>query len=207
MKIENFQSQVCVCAASTNLTCAKGRAEMGENMVNVMEAMEKRSSTRGYTSDAISDEELKVLIHAGLQAPTATNRQEVHFTVLKGNDPVLQEIEEEKNRLRNLSAPEHNFYYEAPAVIFLSAEEGFRWSTMDAGIAVENMALAAEGLGLGSLVIGCIYDALRGEKQAYFSERLRFPDKYHFEIAIAVGHKGVAKAPHTYDAEARVSYL
>ena len=32
MKIENFQSQVCVCAASTNLTCAKGRAEMGLNM-------------------------------------------------------------------------------------------------------------------------------------------------------------------------------
>ena len=29
MKIKNFQSQVCVCAASTNLTCAKGRAEMG----------------------------------------------------------------------------------------------------------------------------------------------------------------------------------
>ncbi len=32
MKIKNFQSQVCVCAASTNLTCAKGRAEMGLNM-------------------------------------------------------------------------------------------------------------------------------------------------------------------------------
>ena len=32
MKIENFQSQVCVCAASTNLTCAKGRAEMGLSM-------------------------------------------------------------------------------------------------------------------------------------------------------------------------------
>ncbi len=32
MKIENFQSQVCVSAASTNLTCAKGRAEMGLNM-------------------------------------------------------------------------------------------------------------------------------------------------------------------------------
>ena len=31
-KIENFQSQVCVCAASTNLTCAKGRAEMGLKM-------------------------------------------------------------------------------------------------------------------------------------------------------------------------------
>ena len=32
MKIENFQSQVCVCAASTNLTCAKSRVEMGLKM-------------------------------------------------------------------------------------------------------------------------------------------------------------------------------
>ncbi len=33
-KIENLQSQVCVCTAFTNLTCAKGRAEMGLNMEN-----------------------------------------------------------------------------------------------------------------------------------------------------------------------------
>ncbi len=32
LRIENFQSQICVCAASTNLTCAKGRAEMGLTM-------------------------------------------------------------------------------------------------------------------------------------------------------------------------------
>ena len=35
MKIENFQSQVCVCAASTNLTYAKGRAEMGRKMKSI----------------------------------------------------------------------------------------------------------------------------------------------------------------------------
>ena len=32
MKIKNFQSQVCVCAVSTNLACAKSCAEMGSNM-------------------------------------------------------------------------------------------------------------------------------------------------------------------------------
>ncbi|MCI9109034.1 MAG: hypothetical protein HFI00_12705 [Lachnospiraceae bacterium] len=35
LKIENFQSQVCVCAASTNLTCEKGYAEIGLNMENI----------------------------------------------------------------------------------------------------------------------------------------------------------------------------
>lgn len=176
---------------------------------SVAEAMKKRSSTRGYTGEPLTEAELDAVIQAGLQAPTATNRQEVHFTVLKGEDPLLKEIEEEKNRLRGLSGPEHNFYYEAPAVVILSGEKGFRWSTLDAGIAVENMALAAEGLGLGlgSLIIGCVYDALRGEKQEYFSAALKLPQGYVFEIAIALGHKAAAKEPHTYDAGARVTYL
>lgn len=44
-------------------------------MNNVMEVIKKRSSTRGYTSEPLTEEELNALIHAGLQAPTAANRQ------------------------------------------------------------------------------------------------------------------------------------
>ena len=120
-------------------------------MSNVMEVIKKRSSTRGYTGEPLTAEELNVLIHAGLQAPTATNKQEIHFTVLKGDNPILAELEAEKNRLRDITEPPHNFYYEAPIVIILSADSEFRWSALDAGIAVENMALAAEELGLGNI--------------------------------------------------------
>lgn len=176
-------------------------------MSNVIETIGKRSSTRGYTPEPLTEEELSTLLHAGLQAPTAANRQEIHFTVLKGDNPVLQELEDEKNRLRGLTAQTHNFYYEAPTVIILSADSTYKWSPLDAGIAVENMALAAEELGLGNLIIGCIYDALRGEKKDYFSNALQFPKQYEYEIAIAFGHKAVAKEPHTYDLSAQVTYL
>lgn len=176
-------------------------------MSNVIEAIEKRSSTRGYTPEPLTEDELSTLLHAGLQAPTAANRQEIHFTVLKGDNPILQELEDEKNRLRGLSAQTHNFYYEAPTVVVLSADSTYRWSPLDAGIAVENMALAAEELGLGNLIIGCIYDAMRGEKKDYFSKALQFPEQYEYEIAIAFGHKAVTKEPHTYDMQAQVTYL
>lgn len=53
-------------------------------MSNVIEAIKKRSSTRGYTAEALTDAQLQALLHAGLQAPTAANKQEIHFTVLKG---------------------------------------------------------------------------------------------------------------------------
>lgn len=176
-------------------------------MKQVSDAIRERSSTRGYTTEPLTEAELGALLQAGLQSPTATNRQEVHFIVLQGDHPLLGEIEGERNRQLGLSDQPHNFYYEAPTVILLSAERTFRWSAVDAGIAVQSMALAAEDLGLGSVIIGCIYDALHGEKQAYFEKALHFPENYEFQIAIAVGHKAVEKTPHTYDAETHVTCL
>lgn len=176
-------------------------------MSNVIETINTRSSTRGYTAEALTEEELNILIHAGLKAPTAANRQEIHFTVLQGGNPILTELEEDKNRLRNIVSPPHNFYYEAPTVVIISADRDYRWSTLDAGIAVENMALAAEGLGLGNLIIGCIYDAIRGEKRDYYAKALKLPENYEYQIAIAFGHKAVTKDPHTYEAEKQVTYL
>lgn len=176
-------------------------------MNNIIEAIQKRSSTRGYTPEPLTKEELNTLIQSGLQAPTATNRQEIYFTVLNGDNPILKELEEEKNRLREIIDPPHNFYYEAPTVVILSADSTFKWSSVDAGIAVENMALAAEGLGLGNVIIGCIDDALKGEKREYFSKALHFPENYEYQIAIAFGHKAVTKEPHTYDADTQVTVL
>ncbi len=175
--------------------------------MNVNEAITKRSSTRGYMAEALTDLEMKTLIEAGLKSPTAANRQEIHFSVLKGSAPVLSELEAEKNALRDLKPGIHNFYYEAPTVIFLSGDAANKWSPLDAGIAVQSMALAAEELGLGSLIIGCVYDAMRGEKRAYFEKAMAFPEGYEFEIAIAVGHKAVTKEPHTYDEARQVTIL
>lgn len=176
-------------------------------MNKVIETISKRSSTRGYTPEPITKEELNLLLHAGLQAPTAANKQEIHFTVLDGSHPILQELEEEKNRLRNLSPSLHNFYYEAPVVVVISADSTYKWGSLDAGIAVENMALAAESLGLGNLIIGCIRDAMSGEKKEYFADALKLPPSYEYKIAIAFGHKAVEKEPHTYDAETQITIL
>lgn len=72
---------------------------------------------------------------------------------------------------------------------------------------MENISLAAEGMGLGSLIIGCIKDALSGEKKDYFAKALKFPEGYDFEVAIAVGHKAVSKEPHEYSVEKNVTFI
>jgi nitroreductase len=176
-------------------------------MNQILQTIKERSSARAYSAKKLTDSELNTILEAGLQAPTGMNKQEIHFSVVDGENPVLAELDEEKRRLRGQGEQPHNFYYEAPTVIFLSAEEGFKWSTVDAGIAVQNMTLAAESLGLGSVILGCVYDALRGEKREYFSEKLQIPAGYSFEIAISVGHRSDDKAPHEYDYAKQVTIV
>jgi nitroreductase len=173
----------------------------------VVSAMEQRSSARAYSDKPLTQAELDTIVKAGLTAPTGMNRQEIHFTVVNGDNPLLQELEDEMRSMRGQGRQPHNFYYEAPVVLFLSAEDGFKWSHIDAGIAVENMTLAAESLGLGTVILGCIYDAMHGDKQNYFSEKLQFPEGYSFEIALAVGHKTDNKTPHEYEYEKQVSVI
>lgn len=173
----------------------------------VLEIIEKRSSARAYSEEKPTQAELDTILEAGLQAPTGMNQKEIRFSVVDGNNPILAELDEEKRRLRGQEKQPHNFYYEAPVLIFLSAEDDFKWSKVDAGIAVQNMALAAESLGLGNLIIGCVYDALRGEKKEYFSQALQIPEGYSFEIALAVGHKIDNKTPHDYSYEEQVKIV
>lgn len=174
---------------------------------HVLEAIRKRSSARAYSDRKVTKAELETILEAGLQAPTGMNQKEIRFSVVCGDHPILKELDEEKRRLRGQERQPHNFYYEAPLLIFLSAEDDFKWSKVDAGIAVQNMALAAESLGLGTLIIGCVYDALRGEKKDYFSKALQIPEGFSFEIALAVGHKTDDKTPHDYDFEKQVNIL
>ena len=175
-------------------------------MSDILKAIAARSSTRGYGPEKLTDEQLRTLLEAGLQAPTAANRQEIHFTAVPGDSPLLAEIEREKNALAN-AAPPVNFYYDAPTVLFLSGDAAFPWTAVDAGIAVENIALAAEGLGLGSVIIGCVRDAMLGGKKEHFARALRFPEGYDFQVAVAVGHKAAAKQPHACDWEKNVTVL
>ncbi len=177
-------------------------------MNEALRAITERSSTRGYQKEKIAPEVLEQLIKAGLEAPTAANKQEIHFSVIDGEAAVLQEIEDEKNRGFGLEqAPPNNFYYDAPTVIIVSGDKNFAWSELDAGIAVENIAIAAQALGLGSLIIGCVKNALRGEKEAEFAKKLDYPEGYEYKIAIALGYKATEKEPHTYDRDKQVSFI
>ncbi len=186
-------------------------------MNEVLKTIAARSSIRAYKDEKLTDEEIRAVVTAGLQAPTARNEREIHFTVLDGADPILKEIDTERKLIMAAGADEetrakiesnpNNFYYGAPTVIILSADKDFFWNKLDAGIAVENMSLAAQSLGLGNLIIGIIDKAMNGEKREYFAEKLDFPENYEFAIAFAVGYPDTTKEPHEIDFDKDVTII
>ena len=89
-------------------------------------------------------------------------------------------------------------FYHAPTVIFISciSLDKMRYAQTDAGIAVENMALAAVGLELGSVILGMPHEAFVGEEAEELRKALHFPEGFDFMIALAVGYPATGKDAH-----------
>ena len=176
-------------------------------MNEVIRAIMDRRSTRGFTDEALTEGEVQTLVDAALAAPTARNTQYWHFSVVH-NQALLDEMNDEMTRIITAKKPEgqrgrfdergYHVFYHAPTVIFISIPEACdsRFAEIDAGIAVENIALAAQGLGLGSVIVGMIADVFEGERAAEFNARIGVPEGWRFAIAVVVGHNSVTKGPH-----------
>ena len=174
-----------------------------------------RRSHRAYADTPLTKEQTEAILQAALASPSAVNRQPWHFTVVT-NQALLDEINRavwERMMLKNperrsprFANPDFHVFYHAPTVIFLSGMPDNHYTHIDCGIAVENIALAAESLGLGSVILGMPKDAFAGEKADAFRKALRFPEGWDFVIAIAIGVPADTKDAHPVK-EDRISFV
>ena len=170
----------------------------------VLDAIHNRRSVRGYTDEFLTNEQIATLANAALAAPSAMNRQPYQIIAVK-DKALLLEIEKaavdyfvergdeamiERNKSRG-----NKVFYNAPAVFFIAADEG-GFAHIDAGIAVQNIALAAKSMGLDSIILGMPRYAFSGKKGEELAARLKFPEGYKLAIAIAVGHADQDGKPH-----------
>ena len=169
--------------------------------MDVLEAISNRRSHRAYKNEQLPEEVLRPILTAGLQSPSARNRQPWHFSVVQ-DAALIQEVHDEaakvmgKNGSPRFADPDFQIFYHAPTVIFIFGEKDFPWTQVDCGIAVENMALAAEGLGIGSIILGLPMPAFKGDQADRLRTKLQCPEGYDFVIAIALGYAEDMKDPH-----------
>ena len=62
--------------------------------MDVLKAIADRRSHRAYTEAQIPEETLAAILRAGLEAPSARNRQPWHFSVVQ-NAELIQEVHDE----------------------------------------------------------------------------------------------------------------
>ena len=170
----------------------------------VLKVISDRRSHRAYKAEQLQEEALKAILQAGLEAPSATNRQPWHYTVVQ-DAALLQAIHDEAGRVFAGGDPKRaarfeegtfQMFYHAPTVLFLFGEKDNPWAPVDCGIAVENIALAAEGLGIGSVILGLPKPAFEGPRAAELKQKLQCPDGYEFVIAISLGFSTDEKDAH-----------
>ena len=165
----------------------------------VLQAIADRRSNRGYAPRQLTEEELQAILTAALQSPSARNTQPWHFSFVQ-NKALLSEISLAVSQA--LDNPGFDVFYQAPTVVFLcrSTTENQAYGAIDCGIAVENLAIAAHGMGLGSVILGLPRAAFTSPRAEEFRKALRFPEGYDFTIAIAIGYAAASKEAHPVDA-------
>ena len=120
--------------------------------MTVMEAIRLRKSVRAWEKKAVEEEKIMAVLEAARLAPSASNRQEWRFVVVR-DAGVREKLVP--------AARGQAFVGEAPVVIACCAETdqhvmacGQLCYPIDLAIAIDHMTLAAVELGLGTCWIG-----------------------------------------------------
>ena len=169
--------------------------------MNVLETITSRRSHRKYEERQLPEETLQAILTAALESPSARNRQPWHFSVVQDRE-LIQAVHDAaaetsgRTGTARYNDPAFQMFYHAPTVIFLFGEKENPWTPVDCGIAVENIALAAEGLGVGSVILGLPKPGFSGARAEELKKKLRCPEGYDFVIAISLGFSADEKDAH-----------
>lgn len=170
----------------------------------VTKAIADRRSIRAYKPGQITEEELETLLECGFLAPSGGNGQQWFLSVVQ-KACVLDDLTEKVYawRMANAKSQEEidrinsrpkSISLGAPTVIFCAYPAG------DGGVNVsflaENVVLAAQSIGLGTLFLGGIMAYMKGteEGRAWVDANLQLPEGYELAYGIAVGYPDEAPA-------------
>lgn len=154
--------------------------------MNTLEAIAARYSCREYTSEQITEAALNTILSAAGAAPNAAPHGTAHFSSMKLTVVQSPEILKMLDDTMPGNSPTHG----APTAIIVSAipEKGFgnELSMCNTGCVMENMAIAAADLGLGSCYLFGIVRPIRENRD--LCRILHIPDGYEPCSILAVGH-------------------
>ena len=159
-----------------------------------LDMLKKRRSIRQYTEEKITEEQLQMVINAGLLSPSSRSIRPWELIVVQNKD-TLQKMSEcrvgSAKMLANASVA---------IVVIADAEKSDVW-TEDCSIVMSNMHLMADSLGLGSCWIqGRLRQTPDGHStKDYLRDILGYPEGMHLEAVLSLGIPAVHPEGHSLD--------
>ena len=148
-------------------------ADMQMEVSAVLSNIMARRSIRKYLDKPVEHEKLEAVALAGINAPSAMNRQNWAVRIIE-DQKLMADV---KGQTRN-----------APNLICVCAPADGRFD-LDAGLLGENMMLAAQTLGLGTCIqTGPIRFLTTDEKAKAFRDSLDIPEGYKLLFVISIGY-------------------
>ena len=162
--IKRYESRDQIATIETDM-----QMEVNPVLRNIM----ARRSVRKYLDKPVEHEKLETVALAGINAPSAMNRQNWAIRIIE-DQKLMADV---KDRCRN-----------APNLICVCAPADGRFD-LDAGLLGENMMLAAQSLGLGTCIqTGPIRFLTTDEKTKAFRDSLDIPEGYKLLYVISIGY-------------------
>ena len=160
----------------------------------VIENIMARRSVRAYKEQAMPRELLEQVVECGINAPNAMNAQQWEVRVVESKAWIDKATEAYKQSVKGTPAEKmvtepsfKNMFRNAPAVIFIGHKPS-KYTAVDCGLMAENMMLAAQSLGLGTVCMASPVMFLTQPAGVEFLSSLSFSEGYEPLICIGIGY-------------------
>ncbi|MGM9797936.1 MAG: nitroreductase family protein [Parabacteroides sp.] len=170
----------------------------------LLQIVEDLPTTQAFLKDPVPEADIQRIVNAGINAPSAMNRQPWHFTVVSNAETIQQMGEAAKVAMKNIQMPPKNApkaggeekpkpptskgprsaVGDSPVIIVISCNEG---SEFDAGLACESMNDMANLLGYGTKIASSATIFLNGENKADYYEKFQIPEGQRIVTVLLVG--------------------
>ncbi|MCR4809360.1 MAG: nitroreductase family protein [Prevotella sp.] len=141
----------------------------------VLSTIMARRSVRKYLEKPVEHEKLEIIARAGINAPSGMNRQ-----------PWIVRVVEDQQLIADVNKVCRGLYNAPNLICVCTPVNG---GDLDAGLLGENMMLAAQAMGLGTVCLGGPVRWLNSDADGkFFIDRLDIPEGYKLNYILAIGY-------------------
>lgn len=167
-------------------------------MNETLNTISTRYSCRQYKPDTLTDDELKAILLAGIQAPSAMNKQLCEAFAITKQD-LINELSNAVTTIFKIRGKDikddYHFAYHAPVLVIVSGPGYDTRYKEDGSCMLENIFLAATSLNIGSCWINQLRDTQETDEVRKVLTKIGIPKNHVVVGCAALGYPVKQQSP------------